>query len=297
MRSENLHDLHAFLMVARERSFTRAAAKLGLAQSTLSHTIRALESRLGVRLLTRSTRSVAPTEAGERLMNTIGPHLAEIANEVAAIREYRDQPTGTIRITTTDFVADHYLWPRLVPLLAQYPDVRVEISTDYRMVDLVAEGFDIGVRFGDQVAKDMIAVRISADLYGAIVASPDYIEKHGQPASIDELMQHNCITFRLASSGIYAWELVKDGKAVTVKVDGQTTFNGAYQMVQAAIDGCGLAFMTHDILEPYVQSGKLRWVMQEFWPRWPGLHVYYPSRRESSKALNLVIGALRVTST
>jgi DNA-binding transcriptional LysR family regulator len=199
MNNENLNDLHAFLAVAQERSFTRAAAKLGLSQSTLSHTVRALETRLGVRLLTRTTRSVAPTEAGDQLMQSVGPLLDSIVTELASVREYRDKPAGTIRITAIDTVADLHLWPRLRPLLNAYPDLKIEISTDYRMVDLVAERFDIGIRFGDQVAKDMVAVRISADMRAGIVASPAYIAQHGQPSSIDELAAHQCITLRLTS--------------------------------------------------------------------------------------------------
>ena len=293
MSTDNLNDLHAFLAVAQERSFTRAAARLGLSQSTLSHTIRGLESRLGVRLLTRTTRSVAPTEAGEQLMRNVGPKLEEIAADLAAVREFRDKPAGTIRITAIDVAADLHLWPKLRPLLKTYPDLKIEIATDYRMVDLVAERFDIGVRFGDQVAQDMVAVRISPDLRAGIVASPAYLAEHGEPHNLEDLASHACITLRLSSGSIYAWELLKDGKITPVKVEGQVTFNGAYPMVQAAIDGFGLAYMGEDILQPHVDAGRLCYVMQDHWPTWPGLHAYYPSRRESSRALKLVIDALR----
>jgi DNA-binding transcriptional LysR family regulator len=293
MDSENLNDLHAFLAVAEERSFTKAAARLGLSQSTLSHTIRGLEARLGVRLLTRTTRSVAPTEAGEQLLQSIGPKLIEIAADLAAVREYRDKPAGTIRITAIDLVADLYLWPRLRPLLKDYPELRVEIATDYRLVDVVSERFDVGVRLGDQVAQDMVAVRISPDMRAAIAASPAYLAEHGEPRDIADLAHHACITLRLSSGAVYAWELVDEGKDVTVKVDGQVTFSGAYQMIQAAIDGCGLVFVTEEALQPHVDAGRLRWVMPAHWPRWPGWHVYYPSRRGSSRALKLVIDALR----
>lgn len=293
MNSENLNDLYAFLAVAQERSFTKAAAKLGLSQSTLSHTVRGLETRLGVRLLTRTTRSVAPTEAGEQLLQSVRPKLEEIAADLAAVREYRDKPSGTIRITAIDIAADLYVWPRLRPLLKSYPELRIEIATDYRLVDVVTERFDVGVRMGDQVAKDMVAVRISPNMRAAIAASPAYLAEHGTPRTIDDLAQHQCITLRLSNGAIYAWELIDDGKDLTVKVDGQATFSGAYQMMQAAIDGCGLVFVTEDVLKPHVDAGHLVWVMEDHWPTWPGWHVYYPSRRESSRALKLVIEALR----
>ncbi|HPK31920.1 MAG: LysR family transcriptional regulator [Ottowia sp.] len=293
MDGENLNDLHAFLAVAQERSFTRAAARLGLSQSTLSHTVRGLESRLGVRLLTRTTRSVAPTEAGEQLMQGVGPMLEAIGAELAAVREYRDKPAGTIRITAIDIVADHLLWPRLRPLLKDYPELRIEIATDYRLVDVVSERFDVGVRLGDQVAQDMVAVRIGPEMRAAIAASPAYLAEHGTPSSIEDLARHQCITLRLTSGAIYAWELLMGGKVMPVKVDGQVTFTSAYQMMQAAIDGCGLVFVTEDALQPHVDAGRLAWVMEDHWPTWPGWHIYYPSRRESSRALKLVIDALR----
>lgn len=297
MDSGNLKDLYAFLAVAQERSFTRAAARLGLSQSTLSHTIRGLETRLGVRLLTRTTRSVAPTEAGEQLLRSVGPKLDEIAADLAAVREYRDKPAGTIRITAIDLVADQILWPRLWPLLKEYPELRIEIATDYRLVDVVSERFDVGVRLGDQVAQDMVAVRIGPDTRTAIAASPAYLAAHGVPQLIEDLADHQCITLRLSSGALYAWELMNDGKAKPVKVDGQVTFNGVYQMIQAAVDGLGLVFAPENALQPHVDAGRLRYVMEEAWPTWPGWHVYYPSRRESSRALKLVIDALRRPAT
>lgn len=291
---ENLNDIHAFVVVARERSFTRAAAKLGLSQSTLSHTIRNLEERIGVRLLTRTTRSVSPTEAGEQLLQHVAPRLEEIASDIAAVREYRDKPAGTIRITAIDQAIDEVLWPKLAPLLREHPDLKIELSADYRLVDIVAERFDIGVRLGDQVAKDMIAVRIGPDQRAAIAASPSYLQSRGEPQTIEDLTQHNCITLRLSNGGLYSWELVKDDKDVTVKLDGQVTCNGVTQMLNAAIDGCGLVFMTEGTLRPHVEAGRLRWVMPHCWPTWPGLHAYYPSRRASSRALKLVVDALRM---
>lgn len=295
MKRENLNDLIAFLTVAQERSFTRAAARLGISQSTLSHTVRALEARLGVRLLTRTTRSVAPTEAGEQLMQSVAPRLEEIEAELVAVREYRDKPAGTIRITAIDYAADVVLWPRLAPLLAEYPDLKIEISTDYHMVDIVAERFDIGVRWGDQVARDMVAVRIGPDMRMVIVAAPAYLTARGVPQTLEDLASHNCITLRLSGGGLYAWELERDGQVVPTRVQGQATFNGVYQMLNAALSGCGLAFLTEDLARPHVEAGRLRYVMEEVCPTWPGLHVYFASRRESSRALKLVIDALRHT--
>lgn len=293
MKRENLNDLIAFLAVAQERSFTRAAAKLGISQSTLSHTVRTLEARLGVRLLTRTTRSVAPTEAGEQLLQSVAPRLEEIEAELAAVREFRDKPAGTIRITAIDYAADMVLWPRLAPLLQRYPDLKIEISTDYHMVDIVAERFDIGVRWGDQVARDMVAVRVGPDMRMVIVGAPAYLAAHGIPRTLEDLTAHNCITLRLSGGGIYAWELEKDGQVTPVRVDGQATFNGVYQMLNAALSGCGLAFVTEDLARPHVDAGRLCCVMEDLCPTWPGLHVYYASRREASRALKLVIDALR----
>ena len=219
--------------------------------------------------------------------------LEAIGAELAAVREYRDKPAGTIRITAIDIVADHLLWPRLRPLLKDYPELRIEIATDYRLVDVVSERFDVGVRLGDQVAQDMVAVRIGPEMRAAIAASPAYLAEHGTPSSIEDLARHQCITLRLTSGAIYAWELLMGGKVMPVKVDGQVTFTSAYQMMQAAIDGCGLVFVTEDALQPHVDAGRLAWVMEDHWPTWPGWHIYYPSRRESSRALKLVIDALR----
>lgn len=294
MARDNISDILVFIAVARERSFTRAAARLGMTQSSLSHTIRALETRLGVRLLTRTTRSVSPTEAGERLMQNVAPRLEEIEAEIAAVSDMGDKPVGTVRITAIDHVIDSVLWPRLAPLLPQYPDLRVEIDSDYRMVDIAAERYDIGVRYGDQVDKDMIAVRLTADVPISIVGSPAYFEHRPIPSSAQDLMKHNCITLRLASSGgIYAWELQHDGREMEVRVRGQAVFTSAYQMLHAALDGAGLAFIPSDMTVPYVRQGRLVRVMENWCPTFPGLHAYYPSRRNSSRALGLVIDAIR----
>jgi DNA-binding transcriptional LysR family regulator len=294
MPRDNINDMLAFLAVAQERSFTRAAARLGISQSALSHTIRALEARLGVRLLTRTTRSVSPTEAGERLMQTVGPRLEEIDAEIAAVADLGDKPTGTIRITAIDHVVDSLLWPRLAPVLEQYPDVRVEINSEYRMVDIAAERFDIGVRYGDQVQQDMVAVRLTEDCRMSIVGAPRYFEKHRVPISVQDLARHNCITLRLSSSGrIYAWELLDGGKPIDVRVSGQLTFSGAYQMLHAALSGHGLAFLPADMTQPHVAAGRLRNVMDDCCPTFPALHAYYPSHRNSSRAMQLVIEAIR----
>jgi DNA-binding transcriptional LysR family regulator len=294
MLRENVSDLLAFIAIAREGSFTRAAAKLGVSQSALSHTLRALEARMGVRLLSRTTRSVAPTAAGERLLQAIAPRFEEIESELAAIVETRDKPAGTIRITTTDYAADTLLWPRLSKVLPDYPDIKVELVVDYGLSDIVADRYDIGVRWGDQVAKDMIAVRIGPDARLAIVGSPAYLEKHPAPRQPNDLLNHNCIRLRLPTrGGLYPWELKKGKREIQVRVDGQLTFNGVYQMLNAAIDGAGLAFVPEDLAQPHVSAGRLRWVLEDWFPTFSGLHIFYPSRRAYSRALSVVVDALR----
>lgn len=292
---DNITDLLAFLAVARERSFTRAAAKLGVSQSALSHTLRALETRLGVRLLTRTTRSVSPTEAGEQLMLAVAPHFDGIDAGIKAVTELGDKVVGTIRITAIDHVVDSVLWPRLAKVLHQYPDLRVEISSDYRMVDIAADRYDIGVRWGDQLQQDMVAVRLTADEPMTIVGSPAYFEKHSRPANLPDLLRHNCITLRLASAGgIYAWELRHDGRDVEARVTGQLTFTSAYPMLHAALDGYGLAFLPEALSHPHVGAGRLVRVMDDWCRPFPGLHAYYPSRRNSSRALQVVVEAIRL---
>lgn len=293
MARDNLSDILVFLAVARERSFTRAAVKLGMTQSALSHTIRALEARLGVRLLTRTTRSVSPTEAGERLLQNVAPRLEEIDAEIAAVSELGDRPAGTVRITATDHVIDNVLWPRLAAVLPQYPDIHLEISSEYRMVDVAAERYDIGVRWGDQVEKDMIAVRLTPDTQTMIVGAPAYFAQCPVPASIDDLMKHECIRLRLAGGGVYAWEMLDRGEAVDVRVRGRYTFNGIYQILNAALSGCGLAFVPEDVAAPHLQAGRLVGVMADFCPKFPGLHAYYPGRRHASRALAVVLDAIR----
>jgi DNA-binding transcriptional LysR family regulator len=294
MARDTISDVLAFLAVAKERSFTRAAAKLGVSQSALSHTVRGLEERMGVRLLTRTTRSVSPTDAGERLLQTVAPRFEEIEAELAAVSELRDKPAGSVRITAIDFVADTILWPKLSPLLLQYPDIRIEISTSYKMTDIAAERYDLGVRSGSQVAKDMVAVRISPDYRRVIVGSPSYFKMHAPPMTPDDLMRHNCITMRLATSGgLYAWELKKGARELQVRVGGQLTFNNTYQILHAALSGSGLAFTPEPLAQAHVAQGSLQMVLEDWYPTSPGFHLYYPSRRQQSRALALVVDALR----
>jgi DNA-binding transcriptional LysR family regulator len=294
MARENINDILAFLAVARERSFTRAAAKLGVSQSALSHTVRGLEARMGLRLLTRTTRSVACTDAGERLLNTVGPRFEEIEAELSALAELRDKPAGTIRITTTDYAADMILWPRLSRVLPDYPELKVEMIVDYGLSDIVADRYDIGVRFGDQVAKDMIAVRIGPDVSMAIVGSPAYLARGPLPKTPQDLLAHNCITLRLPTrGGLYAWELKKGKRELQVRVDGQLTCNGVYQMINAALSGGGLAFVPEELARQHLAEGRLQRVLADWSPTFPGLHMFYASRRESSRAMAVVVDALR----
>ncbi|MEK1889717.1 MAG: LysR family transcriptional regulator [Phyllobacterium sp.] len=294
MARENLNDLVAFLAVARERNFTRAAAQLGISQSALSHTIRALETRLGVRLLTRTTRSVAPTEAGQRLLATVGPRLEEIDSELAALGEFRDKPAGTIRITAAEHSASTVLWPALETFLPQYPDINVEISIDYGLTDIVAGRYDAGVRLGEQVAKDMIAVRIGPDMRMAVVGTEAYFSHRPRPTTPHELTDHICINLRLPTyGGVYAWEFEKDGRELKVRVDGQLVFNNMSLRLNAALAGQGLAYLPEDMVEPYVADGRFVRVLEGWCAPFPGYHLYYPSRRQTSPAFALVVEALR----
>ena len=294
MQRGNLNDLLAFLGVGQERSFTRAAAKLGVSQSALSHTIRGLEEQLGLRLLTRTTRSVSPTEAGERLLHTIGPRFEEIESELAALSEFREKPAGTIRITATDYAVETILWPKLTRFLRRYPDVKVEVIIDYGLTDIVAERFDAGIRSGEQVAKDMIAVRIGPDMRSAVVGAPSYFEARSEPKRPQELIGHNCINLRLPTrGGLYAWEFEKDGREVKVHVQGQLVFNGTFQMLNAALVGFGLAYVPEDVAQPHLAKGRLRRVLDDWCPPYPGYHLYYPSRRQATPAFALLVEALR----
>jgi DNA-binding transcriptional LysR family regulator len=294
MARESINNLVAFLAVARERNFTRAAAKLGVSQSALSHTIRDLEARLGVRLLTRTTRSVSPTQAGERLLHSVGPRLDEIDAELAALSEFRDKPAGTIRITATDYAADTILLPKLAKFLRQYPDIKIEMIVDYGLTDIVAGRYDAGVRAGEQVAKDMIAVRIGPDMRSAVVGAPSYFKNCAEPKRPQDLIGHNCINLRLPThGGLYAWEFEKGGREVKVRVEGQLVFNGTFQMLNAALAGFGVAYVPEDLVLPHLAKGRLTRVLADWCPPYPGYHLYYPSRRQSSAAFTLLVDALR----
>ncbi len=294
MPRENLNDLLVFLAVARDRSFTRAAARLGVSQSALSQTVRDLETRLGVRLLTRTTRSVSTTEAGEELFRAVAPRIDEIEMKLAAVADFRDKPAGVVRITATEHPIDTIIWPKLRRVLPDYPDIRVELSVDYGLSNIVEERYDIGVRYGDQVAKDMIAVRISPDIRMTMVASPAYLDGRKPPKTPQDLLDHDCVTLRLATAkGIYAWELKKGRNEIQARVNGRITCNTQPHMVQAALDGFGIAFVTEDIVLDHVRGGQLRIVMPDWCPVFPGYHAYYPSRRQASRAFSIVIDALR----
>jgi DNA-binding transcriptional LysR family regulator len=294
MQHGGLDDLRALVAVARERSFTKAAAKLGVSQSALSQTVRQLETRLGVRLLTRTTRSVSPTQAGERLLRTVGPRFEEIDAELAAVSELRAKPAGAIRITATEYAVDTILWPKLQKLLRQYPDIKVEFFIDNAMTDIVAQRFDAGVRAGEQVAKDMIAVRIGPDLRMAVVGAPSYFRRRPDPKKPQDLVGHDCINLRLSThGGLYAWEFEKGSRELKVRVEGQLVFNGTFQMLNAALAGFGLAYVPEDLAQPHLAKGRLKRVLEDWCPPYPGYHLYYPSRRQSSAAFALLVDALR----
>jgi DNA-binding transcriptional LysR family regulator len=294
MRRGHLDDLLAFLAVAREQSFTRAAAKLGVSQSALSHTMRELEARLGVRLLSRTTRRVAPTEAGERLAQALGPHFDEIEADLATLSELRDKPAGTVRITAMEYAADAILMPKLSKLLRDYPDIKVEITVDYGLTDIITQRYDAGVRSGEQVGKDMIAVRIGPDIRMAVVGAATYFRKRAEPKRPQELIEHNCINLRLPThGGLYAWEFEKSGRELKVRVDGQLTFNTTALMLDAALAGHGLAYVPEGLVEPHIAKNRLKRVLGDWCPPFSGYHLWYPSRRQSSAAFALVVEALR----
>jgi DNA-binding transcriptional LysR family regulator len=294
MPRHNLNDLLAFLAVAKERSFTKAAAKLGVSQSALSHTVRGLESRLGVRLLTRTTRSVAPTEAGERLLQTVGPWIEEIEAELEALSELREKPAGTIRITAGEHAVHSVLWPKLAKFLRKYPDIKVEVTVDNTLTDIVAKRYDAGVRFGEQVAKDMIAVRIGPDVRFAVVGVKSYFAKRSPPKRPQDLIGHTCINLRLPTHGnLYAWDFEKNGRELKVRVEGQLVFDNAFQLLDAALAGFGLAYVPEDLAQPHLTKGRLKRVLEDWCAPYSGYHLYYPSRRQPTPAFALLVDALR----
>jgi DNA-binding transcriptional LysR family regulator len=294
MPRADLNDLAAFLAVAREGSFTKAAAQLGVSQSALSQTLRGLEARLGLRLLTRTTRSVATTEAGERLLRAAGPRMDEIEAELAALSDLRDKPSGTIRITTHDHAVRAVLWPALAKLLPEYPDIKVEIVVDYGLTDIVAERYDAGVRTGELVGKDMIAVRIGPDLRSAVVGSPEYFARRAKPKKPQDLTEHVGINLRLPThGGLYAWEFARGGREVRVRVDGQLVFNSSPPLLDAALAGFGLAYLPEDDVAGHIATGRLVRVLADWCPPYPGYHLYYPSRRQPTSAFAVLVNALR----
>lgn len=294
MLKDNINDLISFMVVARERSFTRAAAQLGVSQSALSHAMRNLESRLDVRLLTRTTRNVAPTEAGERLYQNLSPHLQEIEQEISALRDSRERPAGNIRLTAAEHSMNTVLWPRIKPFMQQYPDINIEVIVDNALTDIVDERFDAGVRLGEQVARDMIAVRIGPDMRMAVVGSPDYFARHGIPQTPHDLQHHRCINMRLPTrGGLYAWEFEQHGEPLRVRGEGQLTLNSLPQRLEAAEAGLGLAYVPEDTIADGVAAGRLQHVLADWCVPFPGYYLYYPSRRQHTTAFALLVDALR----
>lgn len=294
MATENFNDLAAFAVVAREKSFTRAAARLGVSPSALSQTVRGLEERMGLRLLTRTTRSVSTTEAGERVLQTVGPRFEQILAELMALGELRDKPAGTVRITCSEHAAETVLWPKLTPVLKKYPEVKLELCIDHSFIDIAAERFDAGVRLGESLDKDMVAIRIGPDGRLIVVAAPAYFEQHAIPQTPQDLMKHNCINLRLATQGgLYAWEFQNDSRHLNIRVDGQLTFNSMRPMVAAAMQGFGIAFLPEDSVREDIRSGRLVQVLDEWCPQFSGYHLYYPTRRQNSPAFQVVADALR----
>lgn len=294
MLKDNFSDLFYLIVVARERSFTRAAAKLGVSQSALSHAIRGLEERLQIRLLTRTTRSVAPTDAGETLINSIGPRFKEIEEELIALTDMRDRVAGNIRITLGEHALHSTVWPAIKPFLDAYPDVKVELTIDNTLTDIVSERYDAGIRLGEQVARDMVAVRIGPDWRMVVVGSPGYFSRHGKPQTPHDLQQHNCINMRLPTlGGLYAWEFSRDGQPMRVRVEGQLTFNNLASRVEAATSGMGLALVPEDCVAQAVSEGKLETVLDDWCEPFPGYYLYYPSRKQHTAAFSLLIDALR----
>ncbi|MGO6949579.1 LysR family transcriptional regulator [Rhizobium johnstonii] len=295
MKREDLNDMLWFLAVAEERSFTKAAAKLGTSQSTISHTIKKLEARMGLRLLTRTTRSVVPTEAGERLIRSLAPRIEELETEIDELMEIRDKPTGSVRITLSDHALESVVWPKLRPVLKQYPDIKVELNSDNGFRNIVEEKFDAGVRLGESLDKDMIAVRIGPDWRLVAVVSPEYLTKRAAPETPRDLVGHDCINHRQArAGGLYVWEFEKDSGEVRVRVDGQLTFNTSYAMIDAAVSGYGIAYVPESLVGDELSSGELVQVLDDWSPMFPGYYLYYPSRRQNSPAFRVIVEALRV---
>jgi DNA-binding transcriptional LysR family regulator len=297
MAAENLNDLAAFVAVAEEKSFTRAAKRVGVSQSALSQTVRALEAQIGLRLLTRTTRSVVPTEAGERLLASVGPRIEEIRRDLMLLSALREKPSGTVRIAATENAAESVLWPAISKLADEYPDIKFEILVDYGLTDIVKERLDAGVRPGETVAKDMIAVRIGPPMRMAVAGSPAYFAKRKAPRTPQELTDHNCVNLRIVNhGGLYTWEFEKKGRKLNVRVDGQLVFNSSRLILNAALAGGGLAYLTESQMRPYLADGRLVRVLEDWCEPFSGYHLYYPSRRQPTPAFALLVDDLRYSS-
>jgi DNA-binding transcriptional LysR family regulator len=294
LKREDLNDMLWFLAVVEEHSFTKAAAKLGTSQSTLSHTIKKLEERLGLRLLTRTTRSVSPTEAGQRLIRSLAPRIEEIETEIDQLMEIRDRPSGTVRITLSDHALHSFVWPKLCPVLNDYPDIKVELDTDNGFRNIVEDRFHAGVRLGESIDKDMVAVRIGPDWRLVAVAAPSYLATRSVPMSPQDLVGHNCINHRQSrSGGVYIWEFEQGDKELRVRVDGQLTFSSSYAMIDAAANGYGIAYLPENLVQKDIASGRLVQVLDAWSPRFPGYYLYYPNKRQNSPAFRIIVDALR----
>lgn len=294
MLRENFSELFAFIAVARARSFTRAAAKLQISQPALSHTVRELENRFGIQLLVRNTRGVVPTEAGQQLLDRLSSEFDEIESEIEALSDFRDTPKGTIRITAIDYAIRSVLWPKLAKFLPQYPDIKVELINEYESVDIAARGYDAGVRFGQELAQDMISVKIGQDVRNTVVGSKSYFSGRTRPTTPHDLTSHRCINLRTSTyGGLYEWEFVKGKRAYSARVDGSVVFNNAYDIFEAAKAGFGLAYLPEDMVQASVAKGQLISVLEDWCPVWPGFHLYYPNRRQQSLAMTLLVDALR----
>jgi DNA-binding transcriptional LysR family regulator len=291
---DSINHLQVFLTVARQQSFTRAGAKLGVSSSAVSHAVRLLEERLGIRLIARTTRNVSLTEAGERLLHSVEPHLDGIETALAALTELRDKPAGTVRINTSEHAATSILWPAIQRLLPNYPDIRFEVTLDNAITDIVAERYDAGIRLGERLDNDMVAVRISPQMRMVVTGSPAYFRERGVPQTPQDLTRHACVNLRLPTHGGYlVWEFEKDGKEYNIRPDGQLVFNNAGMTRRAAIVGFGLAYVLEDLVQEDIKEGRLETVLDDWNPPFPGYYLYYPSRRQMSPALALLVEALR----
>lgn len=294
MLKENFNELQIFLVVARERSFTKAAGKLGVSQSALSHAMKALEQRLNLRLLTRTTRSVAPTQAGERIIACLEPRLADLEQELEALIQLNGTASGNIRLSAGEHSARNLVWPKLKPFLREYPEINVELVVDNGFVNIVDGRFDAGIRLGESVDKDMVAVKIGPDMRMAVVGSPEYIAAYGLPQTPHDLQNHRCINMRLPTAGgLYHWEFEREGKPLRVRVEGQLTFNGLSERIDAVLSGFGIACVPEDTIQDFVKSGEMIQMLEEWCPSFPGYYLYYPSRKQHPPAFALMIDALR----